>query len=52
VQADALRLRFFGGLKFEEIAGAMQCSLSTAKNRVRWGLERMAELVQDTGKRP
>jgi RNA polymerase sigma-70 factor (ECF subfamily) len=52
VQADALRLRFFGGLKFEEIAGTMQCSLSTAKNRVRWGLERMAELVQDTGKRP
>jgi len=45
-QADALRLRFFGGLKFEEIAGAMQCSLSTAKNRVRWGLVRMADLIQ------
>jgi RNA polymerase sigma-70 factor (ECF subfamily) len=45
-QADALRLRFFGGLKFEEIAGAMQCSLSTAKNRVRWGLVRMADLVR------
>ena len=38
VQADALRLRFFGGLKFQEIADAMQCSLCTAKNRVRWGL--------------
>ena len=46
VQADALRLRFFGGLKFEEIAGAMQCSLSTAKNRVRWGLLRMADLIR------
>jgi RNA polymerase sigma-70 factor, ECF subfamily len=46
VQADALRLRFFGGLKFDEIAGAMQCSLSTAKNRVRWGLVRLAELVR------
>ncbi len=46
VQADALRLRFFGGLKFEEIAGAMQCSLSTAKNRVRWGLVRMADLIR------
>lgn len=42
-QADALRLRFFGGLKFEEIAEAMQCSLGTAKNRVRWGLMRMAD---------
>jgi RNA polymerase sigma-70 factor (ECF subfamily) len=52
VQADALRLRFFGGLKFEEIAGAMKCSLSTAKNRVRWGLERMAEFVRESEKRP
>lgn len=45
VQADALRLRFFGGLKFEEIAETMQCSLGTAKNRVRWGLMRMADRV-------
>ncbi len=42
-QADALRLRFFGGLKFREIAVAMNVSLSTAKNRVRWGLTQMAE---------
>ena len=47
VQADALRLRFFGGLKFQEIADTMQCSLCTAKNRVRWGLLRLAELVQE-----
>jgi len=46
VQADALRLRFFGGLKFQEIADAMQCSLGTAKNRVRWGLLRLATLVE------
>ena len=44
-QADALRLRFFGGLKFHEIADAMGCSLSTAKNRVRWGLTKMAEYL-------
>ncbi len=44
-QADALRLRFFGGLKFEEIAETMQCSLGTAKNRVRWGLMRLADSV-------
>jgi RNA polymerase sigma-70 factor, ECF subfamily len=46
VQADALRLRFFGDLKFQEIADAMQCSLCTAKNRVRWGLLKLSELVQ------
>ena len=44
-QADALRLRFFGGLKFEEIATTMGCSLSTAKNRVRWGLLRLSSLL-------
>ena len=49
VQADALRLRFFGGLKFHEIAHTMQCSLNTAKNRVRFGLARMAELLQAAG---
>lgn len=48
-QADALRLRFFGGLKFHEIADAMQCSLNTAKNRVRSGLERMAQLLESAG---
>ncbi len=47
-QADALRLRFFGELKFHEIADAMQCSLNTAKNRVRSGLIRMAELLEST----
>lgn len=46
VQADALRLRFFGGLKFQEIADTMQCSLLTAKNRVRWGLLRLAEMIE------
>ena len=46
VQADALRLRFFGGLRFQEIADLMQCSLNTAKSRVKCGLTRMAELLQ------
>lgn len=42
-QADALRLRFFGELKFQEIADVQGCSLTSAKNRVRWGLLKMAE---------
>lgn len=49
VQADALRLRFFGELKFHEIATTMQCSLNTAKARVRVGLERMAKLIETAG---
>ncbi|MEX2111545.1 MAG: sigma-70 family RNA polymerase sigma factor [Pirellulales bacterium] len=49
VQADALRLRFFAGLKFHEIAEAMPCSLNTAKARVRTGLERMAALIESAG---
>jgi RNA polymerase sigma-70 factor (ECF subfamily) len=48
-QADALRLRFFGSLKYHEIARTMQCSLNTAKNRVRIGLTRMAELIEAAG---
>jgi RNA polymerase sigma-70 factor, ECF subfamily len=44
-QADALRLRFFAGLTFDEIASATGCSLATAKNRVRGGLVRMSEMI-------
>ena len=46
-QADALRLRFFGGLKFAEIACAMGCGLSTAKNRVGAGLKRLSEIIRN-----
>lgn len=49
VQADAVRLRFFGGLKFQEIADTMGCSLSSAKNRVRWGLVRLSQLLGPIG---
>jgi RNA polymerase sigma-70 factor (ECF subfamily) len=45
-EADALRLRFFGELQFDEISQAMNCSLSGAKTRVRRGLERLAELAR------
>jgi RNA polymerase sigma-70 factor (ECF subfamily) len=41
-QGDALRLRFFGGLKFSEIAEAMQSSISGAKRRVQTGLLALA----------
>jgi len=50
-QAGALRLRFFGGLKFEEIAQAMECSLSSAKHRVRCGLLRMSQWMAEQADR-
>jgi RNA polymerase sigma-70 factor (ECF subfamily) len=45
-QGDALRLRFFGGLKFSEIAEAMESSVSGAKRRVQNGLLALAEKLQ------
>jgi RNA polymerase sigma-70 factor (ECF subfamily) len=41
-QGDAMRLRFFGGLSFPEIATAMQLSESGAKHRVKVGLVTLA----------
>jgi RNA polymerase sigma-70 factor, ECF subfamily len=48
VQADALRLRFFGSLTFPEIAAAMQCSESGAKNRVKLGLVTMSNWLGES----
>ncbi len=45
-QSDALRLRFFGQLKFREIAEVMNCSLSGAKQRVRNGLLAISQSVK------
>jgi RNA polymerase sigma-70 factor (ECF subfamily) len=46
-QADALRLRFFAELSFEDIAAAMDSSLSGAKVRVRKGLEQLTKLASE-----
>lgn len=48
VQADAIRLRFFGGLKYMEIAQAMDSSLIAAKVRVRKGLLALASRLRDS----
>ena len=47
VQADALRLRFYGELKFEEIARSMKCSLNGAKLRVRTGLFKLSQMIRE-----
>lgn len=46
-QADAVRLRFHGGLTFPEIAATLGCSLSSAKNWVRLGLLDIAQQLPD-----
>ncbi len=48
-QADAIRLRFFGGLKYEEIAQSMGVSLGGAKLRVRSGLRKLSERLLGDG---
>jgi RNA polymerase sigma-70 factor, ECF subfamily len=52
VQADALRLRFFGGLTFPEIAAAMQCSEAGAKHRVKTGLLKLSEWLGCSDEQP
>jgi RNA polymerase sigma-70 factor (ECF subfamily) len=52
VQADALRLRFFGGLTFPEISAAMQCSEPGAKNRVKSGLVTLSKWLSKAGETP
>jgi RNA polymerase sigma-70 factor (ECF subfamily) len=45
-QADALRLRFYGDLTFPEISTVLGCSISTAKSRVRYGLETIGRILR------
>jgi RNA polymerase sigma-70 factor (ECF subfamily) len=52
VQADALRLRFFGGLQYSEIALAMNSSLGAAKQRVKKGLAALADQLRHEGEVP
>lgn len=51
-EADALRLRFFGELSFDEIAQSMESSVSGAKLRVRNGLQRLSELARHEAGNP
>jgi RNA polymerase sigma-70 factor, ECF subfamily len=46
VQADAIRLRFFAGLTYQEIAQSMGVSLGGAKLRVRAGLARLSQQLR------
>lgn len=48
VQAEAVRLRFFGEMKFQEIADAQGIGLPAAKARVRNGLLQLAKRIKNT----
>ncbi len=48
LQAEALRLRFYGEMKFQEIAQAQDISLPAAKARVRNGLLQLAKRIKNT----
>jgi RNA polymerase sigma-70 factor, ECF subfamily len=45
-QADAIRLRFFAGLTYDEIAQSMGISLGGAKLRVRSGLSKLSRRLR------
>lgn len=45
-QADAVRLRYFGELSFEEIAATTGAPVATAKSRVRYGLVKLARRLR------
>lgn len=47
-QAEAVRLRFFGSLTYEEIAAVQECPTPTAKNRVRYALQKLASLLDES----
>lgn len=51
-QAEAIQLRFFGEMKYEEIAHATDCGVTTAKRRVRSGLESISQRLKSQQARP
>ena len=42
---EALILRYYGELPFNQVAQSLDCSVNTAKSRVVYGLARLAELL-------
>jgi RNA polymerase sigma-70 factor, ECF subfamily len=50
-QAEAIRLRVFGGLPFQSIAEAVGVSLPTIKSRFRYGVEKLRGIVSQEAHR-
>lgn len=45
-QADALRMRFFGELSYDEIGAVCHCAPATAKSRVRYALDKLTDWMK------
>ena len=51
-QREVVALKVFCDLTFGEIGQVMDCSVSTAKSRMRYGLEKIRELLVEDGRAP
>jgi RNA polymerase sigma factor (sigma-70 family) len=48
-QAEAIRLRVFGGLRLDEIAEVLDCPINTVSSRLRYGFQKLREAVGRKG---
>ncbi len=48
-QSEAIRLRVYGDLPFEDVARAMGCSVPTVKSRFRYGIQKLARVLKRQG---
>lgn len=49
LQAEAIKLAYYGGLTYVEVAEALQVKLPTAKSRIQAGLVRLRDAMQADG---
>jgi RNA polymerase sigma-70 factor (ECF subfamily) len=48
-QAEAIRLRVFDGLRLDEIAEVLDCPINTVSSRLRYGFQKLREVVGREG---
>jgi RNA polymerase sigma-70 factor (ECF subfamily) len=48
-QAEAIRLRVFDGLRLNEIADVVGCSVNTVCSRLRYGFQKLRDIVAEKG---
>jgi RNA polymerase sigma-70 factor (ECF subfamily) len=48
-QAEVIRLRVFDGLRLDEIADVLDCSINTVSSRLRYGFQKLRDAVGQKG---
>lgn len=48
-QAEVIRMRFYGELSFDAVAGSVGCSVPTVKSRFRYGISKLRKLLEREG---